>query len=167
MDDATYDRVNHSPKHAGPKVFPNFFLWSRLVRWAHKTNLTAVTDLTFNFKASYAQLLTDVLHLRNQLRQILHPSIVQGIDRGDEIFVNLLGPAGYEFTVGFLALAALGVVVVPISPDLPVKEATYFASKSQAVAVLMADRCIKLGSGLEDVMSQDRPAFAAIKLPLL
>ena len=31
--------------------------------------------------------------------------------------------------LAFLALVALGVVVVPISMDLPVKEATYFATK--------------------------------------
>src|ERR1700753_428348 len=104
MDDQSFDRCNHFPHHVGPKVFPNFFLWSRLVRWAQKTELVAVTDLTFDFKASYAQLLTDVLHLRNQLHQLLHPSIVASINQGEDVFVNLLGPAGYEFTVGFLAL---------------------------------------------------------------
>jgi malonyl-CoA/methylmalonyl-CoA synthetase len=143
-----FDRCDFAPQHIGPNVFPNFFLWSRLVRLAHKP-LTACRDLTFGFTASYAQLLTDVLHLRNQLRERLDGDLVNRIDRDDEIYVLLLGPAGYEFEVGFLALICLGVVPVPISPDLPVKEALYFATKANAAAVLVADRCLELGSGLE------------------
>lgn len=143
-----FDRCDIVPRHIGPNVFPNFFLFSRLVRLAHKP-LVACRDITFGFTATYAQLLTDVLYLRNYLRGNLHPDIVDSIDREDEVFVLLLGPAGYEFTIGFLALITLGVVPVPISPDLPVKEATYFAQKAQAVAVLTADRCLELGYGLE------------------
>jgi malonyl-CoA/methylmalonyl-CoA synthetase len=143
-----FDRCDFAPKHIGPNVLPNFFLFSRLVRLAHKP-LLACRDLTFGFTATYTQLLTDVLHLRNTLRQQLHRDIIDAIDNEDEVYVVLLGPAGYEFTVGFLALIALGAIPVPISPDLPVKEATYFATKSSAVGVLTADRCIKLGAGLE------------------
>lgn len=117
MEDQTFDRQDHVPSHVGPNVFPNFFLFSRLVRWAQRPELIAVTDLTFGYTASYAQLLTDVLNLRNELRDILDPSIISKIDDHEDVFVNLLGPAGYEFTVGFLALMTLGVVVVPISPD--------------------------------------------------
>jgi malonyl-CoA/methylmalonyl-CoA synthetase len=159
-----FDRCDHAPKHVGPNVFPNFFLFSRLVRWAHKPIL-AVRDLTFGFTATYAQLLTDVLHFRNQLRQVLDPAIIENIDREEEVFILLLGPGGYEFTVGFLALMALGAVIVPISPDLPVKEATYFATESRAVAVLTADRCVKLGQGLEEAIStaQD-PRFRSIPI---
>lgn len=159
----SFDRCDWAPKHAGPNVFPNFFLFSRLVRWAHKP-LLACRDLTFGFTATYTQLLTDVLHLRNYLRSTLQPDTIALIDREEEIYILLLGPAGYEFTVGFLALVALGAVVVPISPDLPVKEATYFATKSQAAAVLTADRCIELAQGLEGVISKTERAFPAIRI---
>ncbi|TKA71349.1 hypothetical protein B0A55_05122 [Friedmanniomyces simplex] len=159
-----FDRCDHGPRHTGSNVFPNFFLFSRLVRWAHKP-LTAVRDLTFGFEATYAQLLTDVLHFRNELRQLLDPAIIERIDHEDEVFVLLLGPAGYEFTVGFLALMALGAVMVPISPDLPVKEATYFATKSQAAAVITADRCLKLGDGLQDAMRDlGSPKFSSLPI---
>jgi len=143
-----FDRCDHAPKHLGSNVFPNFFLFSRLVRLAHKP-LLAVNDLTFGFTASYAQLLTDVLHLRNYLRKSLDPTIGTRLDNGEEVFSLLLGPGGYEFTVGFFALMCLGAVIVPISPDLPLKEAAYFAAKSHAMAVLTADRCLALGVGLE------------------
>lgn len=159
----SFDRCDWAPRHIGPNVFPNFFLFSRLVRWAHKP-LLACRDVTFGFTASYTQLLTDVLHLRNYLRGKLHPDIIARIDREEEVHILLLGPCGYEFTVGFLALIALGAIVTPISPDLPVKEATYFATKSQAVAVLMADRCIKLGQGLKEVIRQNKHTFEAIEI---
>ncbi|KAK5175462.1 uncharacterized protein LTR77_000601 [Saxophila tyrrhenica] len=161
---ATFDRCGWSPKHIGPNVLPNFFLFSRLVRLAHKP-LTACRDLTFGFTATYTQLLTDVLHFRNHLRDQLSAEVVARIDKEDEIYVLLLGPAGYEFTVGFLTLIALGVIPVPISPDLPVKEATYFANQAQAVAVLTADRCLKLGTGLEEALRKsDRPTFQSIRI---
>jgi malonyl-CoA/methylmalonyl-CoA synthetase len=158
-----FDRCDFAPKHEGPNVFPNFFLFSRLVRLAHKP-LIACRDLTFGFTATYTQLLTDALHLRNVLRQQLEQSTIRRIDAEEEVFILLLGPGGYEFTVGFLALMALGVIVVPISPDLPVKEAEYFASKAQAVAVLTADRCLKLGEGLEETLRPTRPQFQSVRI---
>jgi len=159
-----FDRCDFTPKHIGPHVLPNFFLFSRLVRLAHKP-LLACRDLTFGFTATYAQLLTDVLHLRNHLRTHLSRDVVSRIDNEDEIYVLLLGPGGYEFTVGFLTLIALGVVPVPISPDLPVKEATYFVNQAQAVAVLTADRCLKLGSGLEGALrTPNNPNFRSIEI---
>jgi len=165
MDPDSFDRCDRAPRHVGDNVFPNFFLWSRLVRWAQKPDLAAVDDLTFGFRAGYAQLLTDVLHLRNILKQILPSSLIARIDREEEVFVNLLGPGGYEFTIAFLALAALGAVIVPISPDLPVKEAVYFATKSRAVAVLTADRCQKLGGELEHAMrATGQSDFSSIRI---
>ena len=95
-------------------MFPNFYFFSRLVRLSYKRELVAVTDLTFGYTASYAQLLTDVLNLRNVLRSGFTAEVVARLDRDEEVFVNLLGPAGYEFTVAFLALIALGAVTVPM-----------------------------------------------------
>ena len=67
--------------------------------------------------------------------------------------MNVLGPGGYEFVVAFFALMALGVVIVPISPDLPIKEATYFATKCKSIGVITAAKCAKLGSELEEAMT--------------
>jgi malonyl-CoA/methylmalonyl-CoA synthetase len=109
------DRTQLVPmRHQGPHVFPNFFLFSRFLRWSYKRHLIAVKDLTYGYTADYAQLLTDVLHLRNVLRQTLPATVVRKVDADEEVFVTLLGPGGYEFVVGFFALMALGAVVVPI-----------------------------------------------------
>lgn len=108
------DRIHFVHRHQGSNVFPNFYFFSRLVRLSYKKGLVAVTDLTFGYSATYAQLLTDVLNLRNVLRSTFSPEVVARLDRDEEVFVNLLGPGGYEFTVAFLALMALGAVSVPI-----------------------------------------------------
>lgn len=108
------DRIHFVPRHQGPNVFPNFFFFSRLVRLSYKTELLAVKDLTCGYNATYAQLLTDVLNFRNVLRSRLDPSVIAKLDRDEEVFINLLGPGGYEFTVAFLALIALGAVIVTI-----------------------------------------------------
>lgn len=159
-----FDRCNFVKTHSGHNVLPNFFLFSRLVRLAHKP-LTACRDITFGFNATYIQLLSDVLHLRNSLRELLPPKVVEQINNSEEAYILLLGPCGYEFTVGFLALIALGAAAVPISPDLPVKEATYFAKKADAVAVLTADRCLKLGSELEQsIIEHGNSNFQSIRI---
>jgi len=147
------DRCSFSPKHTGPNVFPNYYYWNRLIRLAHKPSLLAVNDVTFGYKATYLQLLTDVLHFRNVLRQTLDPTVVAKIDRDEEVFINLLVPGGYEFAVAFFAVMALGAVMVPISPDVPVKEATYFATKCKSVGVITADKCTKLASDLQSAMT--------------
>jgi len=176
------DRSQYVPRHQGPNVFPNFFLFSRLVRLSYKAHLLAVKDLTYGYTASYAQLLTDVLHLRNVLRETLPRHVVRKLDRDEEVFVNLLGPGGYEFVVGFFALMALGAVIVPIckwpllasvsvltlptvAPDLPVKEATYFATKSRSSAVLVAKRSVQLAQDLDKVVRQSQnKEFLAIQI---
>ena len=108
------DRVQHVPKHSGPNVFPNCILLSRLVRRAFQEHLIAIKDLTDGYTVTYAQLLSDVLHLRNVLRARLNRTLLERIDRDEEVLIALLGPAGYEYTVGFFALYALGAVIVPI-----------------------------------------------------
>ena len=147
------DRHHYTPRHVGPNIFPNFFFFSRLVRLAHKTHLIAVRDVTFNYTATYQQLLTDVLHFRNVLYSTFSEDVRRKLDNDEEVYVNLLGPGGYEFTVAFFALMALGAAIVPISVDIPVKEATYFATKSKSVGLVTAAKCLKLGLELQDVQT--------------
>ena len=161
------DRSLYRPKHQGPTVLPNDFYFSSLVRHAHKPHLTAIRDVTFGYNASYAQFLTDVLNLRNVLRRTLEPETVAQIDNEGQVYINLLGPGGYEYTVGFFALMALGAVIVPLATDLPVKEASYFAQKARTVAVLTAARCQNLGEELRDFMSSTtNDKFKSINITL-
>lgn len=63
---------------------------------------------------THIQLLTDVLHLRNLLYDSLEDKVKEQLWRGEEVYVNLLTPAGYEFAVGFFAILAIGAIIVPL-----------------------------------------------------
>jgi malonyl-CoA/methylmalonyl-CoA synthetase len=57
------------------------------------------------------------------------------------------------------------VVAVPISLDLPIKEATYFATKCKSSMVLTANKCLKLGRDLENVMRNSaNPSFQCVEI---
>lgn len=73
-----------------------------------------INDITNNYSATHIQLLTDVLHLRNVVYDALEDKVKEQLWRGEEVYINLLTPAGYEFAVGFLAILAVGAVIVPL-----------------------------------------------------
>lgn len=102
------------PKHVGDNVLPNFPLFNRLLFFASNRDKLVINDTTNGLQATHRQLLSDVLYLRNALWAQLDSKVRDRLLAGDEICVNLLAAGGYEFSTGFLALLALGAVVVPI-----------------------------------------------------
>lgn len=67
---------------------------------------------------------------------------------GEEIFVSLLAPGGYEFTVAVLAILCLGAAASPFSPHQPVQEASYYVNKAKSVAVVVSDSALQIGQEL-------------------
>jgi acyl-CoA synthetase (AMP-forming)/AMP-acid ligase II len=63
---------------------------------------------------THIQLLTDVLALRRAIELMLNPSILVSLRNGDDVYRHL-APGGYEYTVAFLAILALGAAAVPLS----------------------------------------------------
>jgi malonyl-CoA/methylmalonyl-CoA synthetase len=108
------DRTFFVPKHRGPNILPNLPLFSRMLRFAHHSERIAIKDSVTGYAASYIQLLTDVLHLRNVVQTSLECSTIEQLERGEEIFIAILAEGGYEFTVAFFATVAVGAVAVPI-----------------------------------------------------
>lgn len=155
------DRTLHVPPHVGGRVLPCHSLFQRLLRLAeHNPPRLAVRDDDAGSEATHIQLLTDVLALRQRLWEALGPDVREAIDRRHEVYIAVLAPGGYEFTVATLAVLATGAAVVPMTVALPPEEALYFATKSQAAAVLTASAALKLGVGLEKLI-KDRDARSA------
>ena len=102
------------PKHIGDNVLPNFPIFNRLLYLAGQSTQLAINDVTYGHKATYAQLLSDVLHVRNDLRKRLCPSVHAQLLRGERVSINLMAPGGYEFSTALLATLAIGAVIVPI-----------------------------------------------------
>lgn len=110
------DRSAFVPLHRGDNVLPNCALFGRLVRAAHKSTKVAIKDLRAGISATHVQLLTDVLNVRNTLLRSLDEFTIQRLENQEEVYLNVLGPGGYEYTVSFLAVVALGAIVVPLCP---------------------------------------------------
>lgn len=107
------DRSLLLPSHSGHNVFPNSPLFSRLLRHAHR-NRTAVRDLKLGVEKTYEALLSDVLGLRQVLRDSLTLNTLEALEKGEEIYIGVLAGGGYEFTVGILAVLAIGAAAVPM-----------------------------------------------------
>jgi malonyl-CoA/methylmalonyl-CoA synthetase len=144
--------------HKGATVLPNFPLFGRLLRHAHCSHIkTAIRDAASGFSSSYAQLLTDILSLRNVLLQSLGLETLERLENGEEVYIGLLTPGGYEFSVPFFAILAAGGIVVPISPHAPPQELLYFLKTSRAYG-LLSSSSTKLPSNLK--ASLDRNFFS-------
>jgi len=110
------DRTAFIPAHRGIDVLPNGPLFSRLLRYAHRRpQRVAVKDVNAGIEKTHIQLLTDVLALRRAIELMLNPSILVSLRNGDDVYMSILAPGGYEYTVAFLAILALGAAAVPLS----------------------------------------------------
>ena len=108
------DRTDLVPRHRGPNVLPNFPLFTKLLGFAHRSQKVAINDLKAGLVATHVQLLTDVLCLRNAIENSLAPQVLARLKDGEEVYINMISPGGYEYAVAFLAIVAVGAVVVPL-----------------------------------------------------
>ncbi|KAK5126626.1 hypothetical protein LTR85_009560 [Meristemomyces frigidus] len=164
------DRTLYTPPHTSRNTFPCHSLFARLVRFAHQhpPRLCVRDANNGGQEATHAQLLSDVLHLRERLRSNLSINVRAALDQrkdaGEAVYIAVLAPGGYEYTVAMLAVLALGAAVVPVSVAVPAEEAVYFASKSRAAAVVCASGALRLGLTLEKMMKDrdSRSTFSCV-----
>lgn len=110
------DRTQQVPPHRGANVLPCTPLFNRLLRFAARRKpLLCIRDDVAEVEASHLQLLADVLALRARLYEALSPDVREALDREEEVYIAVLAGGGYEFTVGMLAVLAIGAAAVPMS----------------------------------------------------
>ena len=109
-----WDRTNYVPQHTGPNVLPNTPMLSQLLRHAYHGRL-AIRDLNLGVQKTYADLLSDVLYLRNIVKARLSPGIKKALENGEEVYMGVLAAGGYEYAVGVLTVMALKAAIVPMS----------------------------------------------------
>lgn len=168
MSAQKWDRRKFVPQHeVRDNVLPCDPLFSRLLTLAsRRIQRPAVRDLNTGQEKTYAQLLSDVVNLREVLRSRLSPQSLKALDNGEEVYISLLGPGGYEFTVGVLAILCLGAAASPFSPHQPVQEATYYVNKARSVAVIVSDSARKIGLELAaEIQRTTNPDFVCIPIP--
>lgn len=161
------DRTLYIPRHQGRNIFPCHSLFNRLIRFAHQVPpRLCVRDDNTGQEADHVQLLSDVLALRQRISENLSSRVRAALDRREEVYIAVLAPGGYEYTVAMLAVLALGAAVVPMTVVLPPEEALYFATQSRAAAVLASSGAIRLGVAVETLIRgrDPRSTFACIPI---
>jgi malonyl-CoA/methylmalonyl-CoA synthetase len=108
------DRTRLVPSHQGPNVLPNSPFFSKLLRHARR-NRVAVRDVNLGVEKTYGDVLADALALRMVLESTLDRRIVESLAKDEEVYIGVLAPGGYEFTVAMLAVLAIGAAAVPMS----------------------------------------------------
>lgn len=115
------DRTAFVPHHEGDTVLPLSPFFTRLLLHAQQDPpRPAIRDVHLGIEKNYLQFLTDVLAFRNQLRASLKQETLEALRRREEVYVALIAAGGYEYAVGFVAIAALGAAVVPVGVSITV-----------------------------------------------
>ena len=154
------------PSHVGDNILPANPLFNRLLALAHRPKQeTVIRDVNAGIEKTAADLLSDVLNLRQTLRSSFSQTTNDDIQNGKETYISILAPGGYEFAVGILAVFALGAAASPFSPLQPVNEATYYINKARSVAVLVASSAIELADALaEEIQKTTNPSFISVPI---
>lgn len=114
-EDKMGDRTQFVPSHVGDNVLPNLPFFHKLLRYAQRRpSRTAVRDVNAGVEKTYHDVLTDALALRSHLEKTLSSETLRELAEDKEVYIGLLAPGGYEYTVGFVAIIALGAAVVPM-----------------------------------------------------
>ena len=109
------DRTLFIPPHVGDNVLPNLPFFHRLLRYAQrKPSPSVVRDLVAGVEKTYHHLVSDVLAFRKVLGRSLSHEARRDLISDKEVYIGLLAPGGYEYTVGFIAILAIGAAVVPM-----------------------------------------------------
>jgi acyl-CoA synthetase (AMP-forming)/AMP-acid ligase II len=109
------DRTQFVPSHVGNNVLPNLPFFHKLLRYAQrKPSRIAVRDVIAGVEKTFHDLLSDVLALRGEIEKNLSRETLHELAEDKEVYIGLLAPGGYEYTVGFVAIIALGAAVVPM-----------------------------------------------------
>ncbi|KAL2067354.1 hypothetical protein VTL71DRAFT_1779 [Oculimacula yallundae] len=147
------DRTDLLVPHDGYNVFPNTPLFNRLLRHASR-GLIAVRDANSGIEKSYSQLLSDVLAVRKVLQDALSEHVLTRLRNKEEVYIGVLAPGGYEYTVAMLVVTAIGGAIVPMAASIPVEEAAYFVTKSRQVAILTSGSSSELGTAISDYVKK-------------
>ncbi|KIW16305.1 hypothetical protein PV08_06356 [Exophiala spinifera] len=160
---AFFDRRDLVPSHEGDHILPAEPLFTRLLALAHRRNpRPAIRDVNAGVERTAAELLSDVLRLRRVLQSNLTRQTLDDLRRGQEVFISIVAPGGYEFTVGVLAVLALGAAVSPFSSAQPVTEAVYYITKARSVALLASATTLSLAEAASrEIQTSSPPSSTA------
>ncbi|KAL4884600.1 hypothetical protein BJY04DRAFT_215061 [Aspergillus karnatakaensis] len=126
------------------EAFPNDPFFTEIVRQANSSPPDSwyIFDAANNIRATYLQLLDDVVKFKSVLRNSLPSDVLHLIDSPSEtgVHVFVFAPSSYYFLVGFLAVLAMGGVAVPLAPNITAEEAAFVLQKYHAACILSSSQ---------------------------
>ncbi|CAI7670299.1 unnamed protein product [Penicillium bialowiezense] len=127
--------------------FPNDPIFTQLCRLAKQSPDVLFHD-EYGVDARYSDLIRDVIHMREVLREQLPSASFdeRGCLREDSRSIAYLAYSGYSFIISFFAIVALGGICVPLSTGLNPEEALYFLKKVKASYILTEKRTMNMAT---------------------
>ncbi|KAL5359669.1 hypothetical protein BJX96DRAFT_164609 [Aspergillus floccosus] len=138
-----FDRMDFVPFHEGPEVLPHDLLFHKLHFTAASNDRPAIVDRKTGYTATYRQLVSDIV-----------PETIEALRREREVSI-LLWSAGYEFTVSFFAVLALGAIAVPLSPLITVPEALHYSRTVAAHGMLTSSAYMSKAKEVQQHLAQE------------
>ncbi|KND87442.1 Acyl-CoA synthetase family member 3, mitochondrial [Tolypocladium ophioglossoides CBS 100239] len=150
------------------RKFPNDPILVKLLHSAKLTTENIIHD-AYGFDKTYADLLGDVMQMRDAIRANLPPTALnaRGILNDDRPYVCVLTRSGYEFLVAFFAIRAIGGACanryLSIGSGILPEEAEYFISDTKATCLLISStRTEKAGKISECIKQNGGPEIATL-----
>lgn len=113
------DRTQFVPSHVGENVLPNLPFFHKFLRYAQRRpSRLSIRDVNSGLEKTFHHVLSDALILRRELEKKFSPQTLRDLQDDKEVYIGLLEPGGYEYTVGFVAILALGAAVVPMGKSM-------------------------------------------------
>jgi malonyl-CoA/methylmalonyl-CoA synthetase len=96
--------------------FPDDTIFNTLLPIARELDHTVFHDPAKGINANYDQFMTDVIHMRHQLKKQLSRYLDPQNNSifAESVLICALAPANYEYAVAVFAILALGGTVVPL-----------------------------------------------------
>lgn len=162
------DRTLYVPSHLGRNVLPNLPFFHKLLRYAQrKPSRTAVRDINAGLEKTYHDVLSDALALRVELEKMMSQKTRRDLSEDKEVYIGLLAPGGYEYTVGFIAILAMGAAVVPMGEldpgcDTKIKLTLYSCWSTGRGSFLLSPQGPMCGFGGQHYKRSARPVHRSI-----
>ncbi|KAL4971102.1 class I adenylate-forming enzyme family protein [Aspergillus stella-maris] len=143
--------------------FPHDSIFTSLLPLAREVKRVIVHDPDLGLEATYDQLITDILHVRNQLKKQLSSQLDErGHILKDDYHIGVLAPSNYEFAVAAFAILALGGSVVALPIGLPPDVILEYLKSSPVKLILYGKVCRDEADKIQDFANDDKNQISSV-----
>lgn len=102
-----------NPSH-GSQTTPFSSSFVELANDTRSSLKTTIKDWDLDIEANHADIPADVLQLHSATLKSMPQSTLKALANGQDVFICLAEPPGYEWLVGYLTIMSIGAAAVPL-----------------------------------------------------